>query len=485
MNWNIPWVEIGAIAAVIAIIPLLIKATKYLFSKFQKQEAAIDEQKSLANRQAVLDQVKRTWIANYLETSLYGAALIDLGMTKDQMELVDNPWRMELRKVQEHTGQLLPEGTKIVEVFEDEQHALLILGEPGSGKTTMLLSLARNTIAQAEADSSKPIPVVFNLSSWGEKQPDFTDWVIDELEQKYGVPNTQGRYWIGENDLLLLLDGLDEVSAAKREACVGAINGFYQKNRLANQLVVCSRMTEYTALTTRLQLEAAVILQPLEPEQIEAYFQKLSKVTIASQLTKNFTKEQLLVLSYDHPEAQALYPQLTSGKEQADIVDLLLDFIIQQGQLDTLLSTTEVVDEFQALTTALQQDSILQELAQSPLMLSVMSLAYQGMGVDALQKYDTIDARSKHLWGTYIHRMLVRRGGNAGCTPEQTIHWLTWLAQKLKLYGQTEFLLENLQPEWVKTALQKKRIYQMIIGSGEITTSDTLALGLSRTLKTT
>jgi len=61
---------------------------------------------------------------------------------------------------------LLPPDTKIVDVFDEMGQNLLVLGEPGSGKTTMLLELARDTIARAEKDSDEPIPVVFNLSSW-------------------------------------------------------------------------------------------------------------------------------------------------------------------------------------------------------------------------------------------------------------------------------------------------------------------------------
>ena len=63
----------------------------------------------------------------------------------------------------------LPPDQKIVDVFDEVKGALLILGEPGSGKTTTLLELARDLIARAEKDSTLPVPVVFNLSSWVEK----------------------------------------------------------------------------------------------------------------------------------------------------------------------------------------------------------------------------------------------------------------------------------------------------------------------------
>ena len=53
-----------------------------------------------------------------------------------------------------------------------------------------------------------------------------------------------------------------------------------------------------------------------------------------------------------------------------------------------------------------------QELAETPLMLSVMSLAYQDLPVEALAKGEpvTIEERRKNLFDTYIKRMFERKG---------------------------------------------------------------------------
>jgi predicted NACHT family NTPase len=66
---------------------------------------------------------------------------------------------------------------------------LLILGEPGSGKTTTLLELAVNLISRANADAKERVPVVLNLSSWKKKQP-LAEWIARELSEKYRVPVT-------------------------------------------------------------------------------------------------------------------------------------------------------------------------------------------------------------------------------------------------------------------------------------------------------
>ena len=103
--------------------------------------------------------------------------------------------------------------------------SLLILGAPGSGKTTMLLELARQLIERARQDISEPIPVVLNLASWAGKSP-LAEWIEQELNNTYSIPKKNARDWSKGNKLLLLLDGLDEVSNAERTKCVEAINQF-------------------------------------------------------------------------------------------------------------------------------------------------------------------------------------------------------------------------------------------------------------------
>lgn len=76
-----------------------------------------------------------------------------------------------------------------------------------------------------------------------------------------------------QQQLLLLLDGLDEVKAQHREACVQAINQFMQDYGLV-EMVVCSRIKEYEALSSRLKLRGAICVQPLTSEQVNQYLDK-------------------------------------------------------------------------------------------------------------------------------------------------------------------------------------------------------------------
>lgn len=337
------------------------------------------------NRNRMLEKVKTFWINGVLENSLHGAALIELGMI-GQPEAVERPWGMILQHPA-YPDYTLSSDTRILDVFDDVGGELLILGEPGSGKTTTLLELARGLVARAQRDSAAPMPVVFNLSSWADGRKPINRWLVDELNTRYQIPRHVGETWIESAQLLPLLDGLDEVALAHRLACVEAINHFRMEHGLV-PLVVCSRIADYQALTTRLKLQGAVVLQPLTPAQIQSYL-------------------------------------------------------------------TSAGGELSAVQQALKTDAALQELAQTPLMLSIMTLAYRGMKAELLPAAESIEERRAHLFEAYVRRMFERRGVGERYPQAQTLKWLKWLAAQMNRHAQTVFLIERLQPDWIGSRTQR------------------------------
>jgi hypothetical protein len=343
------------------------------------------------NRNIMLNQVRAFWIEGVLERSLHEVAHIGLNV-EGQMEAVDRPpWDLVLDSP-DQPNQSLPPGTKLIDIFEKMGRAILILGGPGSGKTTTLLEFARDTLEKAKQDPREPFPVVFNLSSWGNKKQPIVDWLVEELNSKYSIPRKIGSKWIEDQELLLLLDGLDEVQADDRTACVEAINHFRQEYGLTTGTVICSRAEEYGALTTRLKMGGAVLLQPLTLEQVHEYFELAG-------------------------------PKLS------------------------------------ALNSSIQTDETLRELARTPLMLSVMSIAYRGVSTEDLeiQESDTEESRRTHLFNTYIDRMFSRiaRTQSESYTREQTLDWLSWLAGKMNQHNLSIFLIEQLQPSWLSRHMQR------------------------------
>lgn len=225
--------------------------------------APIPEKTQLDNRQKMLQLVQLFWVDGVLKPALteQEAFTINLKTAAPHLTLKQN----------DLTETALPSSTKIDEIFYDvAAHNLLILGDPGSGKTILLLQLAEKLIHHAQADELQPIPVVFNLSSWAEKRQPLHEWIKTELITHYRIPQKAAATFIDNEKLLLLLDGLDEVAANHRNACIEAINTFRSIYKSV-KLVVCSRIADYEALESRLNLRVAITLQPLTTQHIKPY----------------------------------------------------------------------------------------------------------------------------------------------------------------------------------------------------------------------
>ena len=221
-------------------------------------------------RQVVLlEKVESFWVKGVLERSINGVALINLGK-ETRPEAVQHPWEMVLDA--RGRRESLPTDTRMIDVFDGLAGCLLVLGEPGSGKTTSLLELGRDLIAHARKGPDHPIPVVFNLSSWSQNRSPIELWLTSELDSKYRIPRHHAQDWIARDDLILLLDGLDEVRPEHQAACVAAINIFRQNYGLT-RIAVCCRSDDYNLIGSRLHFEGAIHLLPLTVSQVHEYLE--------------------------------------------------------------------------------------------------------------------------------------------------------------------------------------------------------------------
>ncbi|HEY54082.1 MAG TPA: CHAT domain-containing protein [Caldilineae bacterium] len=233
------------------------------------------------NKQTLRERVQSDWIEGVLEQHEAVQAVFDQAGGLIKLHKRWMPDAVAFHSVaedqigfqkEEETQSISPE-MEIVDIFEEANQSLLILGQPGSGKTNALLQLARALIAEAEHDPDAPVPVILNLSSWADKRVSIAEWVVYELNLiQYGVPRDLGRQWIENNDLVLLLDGLDEVDGRYKQDCIEAINDFVVQHGLMG-VAVCCRLDEYRNQLVQLQLRAAILLEPLTAEQIDAYFE--------------------------------------------------------------------------------------------------------------------------------------------------------------------------------------------------------------------
>ena len=263
----------------------------------------------------------RVLYGQLLETTLQDTVCVDLRLVS-RPAAIQNAVSLELR-LPAQPDHLLPAMNTIADAYEQAGQELLILGEPGTGKTTLMLELARHLVVQAEQDEMQPIPLWIPLASWAARHLPLQEWLIEQIKGLYNVPQWVSRQLVETGHILPLLDGLDEMEESARPACIAAINTYHREH--VHPLVVSSRTDEYGAAARheRFVLHAAVVVQPLTPKQIDAYLATSGKPlrALRSALKHNSTFQTLattplllhiLVLTYhgstirmhSHNEAQ-------------------------------------------------------------------------------------------------------------------------------------------------------------------------------------
>jgi hypothetical protein len=445
----------------------------------EKAAAPQDDQ----DRLALLDAFRKQWI-RYLERSKPPTGWLPLRL-KMEPDAVETPWDgdaehpdaiPQIRPPDSRHQREEPEKTlqeRLWDIFEATKRKLLILGDAGAGKTIGMLMIADKLVKRADAAPSEPIPVHFFLLTW--PGGPLLDWLVDELNTKYGyIPKKMGRRWLGERRLILLLDELDQVPQSKRADCIRAINEFQRVHRPPGIIVSCryqayldACQSEREANRVLLKLGGAVRLLPLTPEQVNSYFAEYEPRYDGLRHAVKDDRRFLFAIS-------SLRTRDTNGEE---ILEELRHTFEHHGHplSDDLTVAVEVPsrkwilnDEGKRQYFTVQwsgnqlnvYDRNLLTLAQSPLMLFVMSLAYQDLPPDdpAIQGLDTAtleDAR-QHIFKTYARRMRQRRGCKHPYSQTETSDWLRWLARNLKKHTQSIFMIEQLQPSCLSSRWERR-----------------------------
>jgi len=160
---------------------------------------------------------------------------------------------------------------------------LVVLGEPGSGKTMLMIRLVLDLLKdRAPGD---PVPVFVPLASWNPREQELSEWMAAQLAIDHpalAAPAQEGTGTGNRAEALVLgslivpiLDGLDEIPDALRGLAISRINDALQPGQRA---VVTCRTEHYLRAVVlrdgnevRLRAAAAVQLNPLDGPQVSRY----------------------------------------------------------------------------------------------------------------------------------------------------------------------------------------------------------------------
>lgn len=373
-------------------------------------------QKEYSARQNLLD-TQKTWIKGRLRESV---TMVKLGM-EEWSQAVKQPFKGRVWSFT-NQKQKFPPGTKVSNKFDElgAGGTLLILGEPGSGKTTNLLELADYLIIRTEG-INQPIPVVFNLCSWRIGQT-IDEWLVQELEvYPYKIPRKISKAWVKNEQLLLLLDGLDEVKRGWPESCIQALNKF-QLLHTQTKIVVCGRIKDYMLLSQYRNFQYAIRLLPLTRDQINEYI-----------------NDYIAIINRDINDH-------TDGEQKLKYLQQKLQYLQELKQL-------------------LRNDPILRKLAKNPLMLHLMTYVSTEELIKNLPRINSNEEYYKYLFDTYIKNVLEKF--KSCYSKEDVKKWLAWLAEHMNSSDKRVFLIERMQPNLLQDSWQKWIYYGGILIASE------------------
>jgi hypothetical protein len=163
---------------------------------------------------------------------------------------------------------------------------MVVLGEPGAGKTMLLVRLVPDLLERR--DPGGPVPVLVPLASWNPREQSLHGWLGSRLAMDYsglrepfaaGGGNVNRVQALLDRRLLVpVMDGLDEMPQAARGLAIGRIN---EAMRPGERLVVSSHLAEYREAvlpaagpSAMLRDTAGITLHDVDPAAVRAYLRR-------------------------------------------------------------------------------------------------------------------------------------------------------------------------------------------------------------------
>ncbi|MEV0374321.1 helix-turn-helix domain-containing protein [Streptomyces sp. NPDC050636] len=157
------------------------------------------------------------------------------------------------------------------------QRRLVVLGEPASGKTQLVLGLGQALLGRKQETA---IPVRVAVGSWRAGETRFTDWLAGELTtlaatvsgatDDYFTPDLT-EFLLEQGSLLPLLDGFEEIDPQHQAPAIAQLNAY------SGGIILTCRSEPFTALVestnTTLRGSSGILLEPLGLDDLDGWLQ--------------------------------------------------------------------------------------------------------------------------------------------------------------------------------------------------------------------
>jgi hypothetical protein len=198
---------------------------------------------------------------------------------------------------------------------------LVVLGEPGAGKTMLMVRLVLDLLDHRTPGD--PVPILASVASWNPLEQDLWAWLAAQLMTDHadlanpppgGIEDTTLAAALLDSGLILpILDGLDEIPEQVRGPAISKINDVLHPGE---RLVVTCRSQQYQdavrpagGVAVNLRGAAAVGLLPLSDDAVRGYLCD----DAADQAAKVRWDPVLAVLGTATPAGQAMTTPLMVG----------------------------------------------------------------------------------------------------------------------------------------------------------------------------
>lgn len=332
-------------AAIIKSLKAIINRIKILVTIVMKKVGTNHRFKKLAIHQYLADVKKKFGVI----TNIY----LDSREVLD-LEKVFIPLQLQKSSIKRGSNYILSHPRDIL--TDCTQKRLLILGDPGAGKTTMMKALATGVASKQWIELRKEIPFFIPLRKFSQssEKPNLHTWLSKQILPEHGLSNHEYllESLLSKNKVLFLFDGLDEIADSKFDSTILSIEEFlskWDKDRKCHMIFTCREqnynlMSPYVFKNLGLEIYRLAEMRESEIDSLvfsrrkdfisngkspEKFLSRIKKQSISFRLHRN---PLLLTMSI------ALYLRNSEDKVPARISDFYHECI------DHLLQRRDLVD---------------------------------------------------------------------------------------------------------------------------------------------